>query len=511
MYFRGGSAPAQRSRNVTAVSSPVMLDSKRPVTAAGEKSELTDLNLALRFNRQVNVTDDEFDVIGSDLQADVHSNETQVSEKSTSQHLFSSETNRSRKALALNDAVKAAIKTNLLRGTSGPPDSRPEARAENRKSTSIKNNSTSRPSSTKDTSGAYRTKDYRAQSASMISAAATYGSTSKARFITSMKTTKPLSPYISSSPQSSPYIHRSSSAKTGKPKETKPRRTDHAQPTVSSSEKVKDSSKDLSKSTKAINGAAATLLATTKTKHPNILLRAFSVHTDSDSLATDSTTPSSSQVSTPGRSSSGEAESELTLQSSRSTESAEAHREDVRSASRGRERRAATAKDIHVSASLGALDGVRSTTKARPKSRKLYLGVDQDDCSIDSEDLNIRRSASFDMLETSYEDLERPPSRQKVAAQHLFENLVSELDNPPLNVEIMKPGLQPRARSANATLASDVFVTENHREISNTVPAVGRNDPFSDGFEELEVPNAHGPFRTIVSLPSVVILIKRTG
>ena len=513
MYFRGGSAPSNiKSRNVTAANSPVMIDSKRPLTAAGEKSELTDINLALRFNRQLNVhEDDEFDILSSQAPSDdAHG----LEDGPYDSRIFTAERRESTGAMALNEAVKAAIKNNMMRDAGVQKEQRPEGRAENRKAGAKVNGSVpSRPSSTKESLGGVRAREPRAQSASMLSAAATYGSTSKARFTTSMKSKKALSPYISASSQSSPYIQRSSSAKTAsKPRDDRGKRTgaDHAaQPTVSSSEKVKEAAKEAARPVKAINGSAATLLATTKTKHPSILLRAFSAHTDSDALTPDSPTPSSSQLSTPGRNNAeaGYTDFDLVMpQSSRSTESAEAHREEPHPMTRAHDRRAAATKDMHISASLGALDGSgRSSSrqrreKARPKSRKLYLGVDQDDCSYSSEEMNMRRSASCDMLETSYEDLQRPPSRQKVAAQHLFENATSEPEGPPLELDILKPELQPRARSANATISSDVFVTHTQRESLSSQPRTGTNDPFADGFEELEVPcSPKGPFRTIVS------------
>jgi hypothetical protein len=450
------------------------------------------MNLALRFNRQVAVNEVDYYAEKDDAYAyeDFDAGELTI--------------DTSPKMIYRDSEVRELVKQSLSR--SAGSEKRPEGRQERRGSRVAKEPVMS--ASPKEVSSGSGQQGLRAHSANVLSQiSAAYGvssTLSKARFSTSSKARK--------NPLDSPYLSRSSSANAARvlTKELLPKRKPTAAyqnssmpPTMMPVEAARSEKVAVPK--QKLNSSAATLLATQRNKHTasHGTFRAFSVENS------DSQPPSPAKTATveatrcdPPRTRgrdlgyTGGGDTTSFLESSRSSDVDESSRpgSSARRSCLSRKQSAGTA--LHMSASLSALGGSPTDqSHSRPKSRKLYLGVDQDG-EEDEEDSSsrvsplIRRSASTSDAAAG-NGQPRPPSRQRLAAQHLF------------GYEITTIGpQQPRARSANAISSSLKLATANDgRDVVTALTAAQDNDPISDGFDELELlpDQLQSPFRTIVT------------
>ena len=297
--------------------------------------------------------------------------------------------------------------------------------------------------------------------------------------------------------------------------------TNRSDKSVGSQQSMKEHSIYTTKSAK-LNSSAATLLATalnaSKVKHAYPLVKSFTSDF-SDTLSSGHSSPVKLSLSTDAGDGGDNITAALSIAESFTTHNSSVDSSAVddlseRRSSRRSRRQASTQQGnvLYSSASMGALEATGATgagigEKNRPKSRKLYLGMDQDDESNYTaiDDVALRKSASaLEVLAGEHAQfLKRPPSRQKVAAQNLFEQ--AALDEA-LPVEFhprdsLDASARPRAKSANATPSTEAYAK---REIVTAFAGGSSlslsNDPVSDGFDTLGDPNSvSSPFRIIVT------------
>lgn len=517
LQFRGGTAPLSKARSKqpsplqSGPSSPTQsvlgayFRQSRPITAAGECSQISDINLALKFNRQMSLLEgDDFLAACSDTD-DVHAcydddeflsrpSSPNESRNGRSEELNGSTLQRSTLSSAMRDDARTSTKKR---------ESAPTRRI---------------------------TEPHRSMAANIMSQIRSYSSAeSKAPFSTSTSTRtnpqrKPSSLY-NVAPRSldqSPYMMRSSSAKDPRipPKLRKtqsvevpramtfsaPTQTKRADNKVTSAASGKEpvlTRENSGRATK-LNSSAATLMATTKTKHPNLLFRQSSAEMDARLDPASSLPPPPSTP--PPVSSDASNSSTLLDEDARSyaegacrIASAEDEQLARRIASRAQSRRVSGQSQpgsLLVSSSMSVL----ATEKSRPKSRKLYLGIDDEASYTSNPDDKLRKSASSYSVNAT--QLKRPPSRQKVAAQNLFDSHIPEdLTSLAAHSEILIPS-HPRAKSATAVVSKSLLYSEvPPRHILTALPpGCGGDDPNSDGFTLLDESDLMAsPFRTIVT------------